>query len=86
MTDEDVLAMTDVSVADTAVYLGWSERNVRSSLREGRVPFGVAVKENQRYIYRILPEPLVKFKHEGLPVVPFHTLLRALSGLKEVMA
>lgn len=85
LTDNDILQMDVVSVKDAARYLGWTEDSVRSALRESRVPFGVAFRDadigSGKYCFRILPEPLVNFKRNGLPAVPFATLQRLTGAM-----
>lgn len=81
VTDDDILALEAVPVETAARYLGWSERNVRDCLREGRAPFGVAFRAESQVVFKILPEPLVRFKHQGLQPEPFSAWTRLISAI-----
>lgn len=72
-TDAEILAYDNVPVSVAALYLDWSEPCVRSALREGRAPFGVAVR-GRELAYKISPGGLVKYKREGAPCFDFETL------------
>jgi hypothetical protein len=58
-----------------------SAPTIYAGLRQGRIPFGFAVenKETKTWAYNISPGGLVKYKHEGCPII-------RLSELHEMMA
>ena len=73
-TDTEILSYDNVPVEVAARYLDWTEQNVRLALREGRAPFGVAIKD-KALTYKISPGGLVRYKREGVPVVSYETLM-----------
>ena len=50
-----------ITPADVAEALGVSSDLVRLFLREGKFPFGTAVKHDERYSYIIFPERFRKY-------------------------
>lgn len=72
-TDTEILEYENVPVDVAARYLDWTEQTVRLALREGRVTFGVAVKD-RALTYKISPGGLVKYKREGIPCFDYETI------------
>ena len=54
-----------ITPADVAKDLGISADLVRLLLREGKLPFGTAVKVEERYSYVIFPIPYEKYIRGG---------------------
>ena len=71
--DEVILAYDNVPVDVAARYLDWPEQTVRLALREGRAPFGTAVR-GKALVYKISPGGLVRYKREGAPCVDYLTI------------
>lgn len=61
-TDEEIMLMTRVTPQVASRYLGIPVRNIHEGLQEDKVPFGYAYKKSE-WVYVIIPERLVKFKH-----------------------
>lgn len=72
-TDEAILAYDNVPVDIAARYLDWPEQTVRLALREGRAPFGTAVR-GKNLTYKISPGGLVRYKREGAPCFDYPTI------------
>lgn len=72
--DDEILRYDNVPVDVAARYLDWPEQIVRLALREGRAPFGLAVK-GRALTYKISPGGLVKYKREGVPCFDYETIL-----------
>ena len=51
----------NVSIAEAANLLGVSQQFLRCGLRQGRFPFGTAVKMSSVYTYYINREQLMKY-------------------------
>lgn len=71
--DELILAYDNVPVDVAARYLDWPEQTVRLALREGRAPFGTAVR-GKALAYKISPGGLVRYKREGAPCFDYPTI------------
>lgn len=71
--DEVILSYDNVPVRVAAQYLSWPEQTVRLALREGRAPFGIAVKD-EGLTYKISPGGLVRYKREGIPCFDYETI------------
>ena len=80
--DEDILAYDNVPVDIAARYLDWTEQNVRLALREGRAPFGIAIRD-RALTYKISPGGLVRYKREGVPVMSYETMRQMLVSILE---
>lgn len=72
-TDEEILQYENVPVDVAARYLDWPEQTVRLALREGRAPFGIAVR-GKTLIYKISPGGLVRYKRDGVPCIDYKTI------------
>lgn len=77
--DDDILSYDNVPVDVAARYLDWPEQTVRLALREGRAPFGLAVK-GRALTYKISPGGLVKYKREGVPCFDYETILHMVKS------
>lgn len=73
-SEKEILQYDNVPVTVAASYIGWTEHALRLAIREKRAPFGIAVEGEGRYIFNISPGGLVKYKQEGVSVVPFEAL------------
>lgn len=64
LTDEELLALPKVRVADAARYLqnGTTAQEIRYFAQIGKSPFCEAIKGNGRYAYRVNIGRLMKFK------------------------
>lgn len=62
MQRESVLAYDNVPVDIAAKYLGVGPMFIRCGLRERILPFGTALKRENRYTYQISPGRLVDYK------------------------
>ena len=80
ITDEEILALDCVPVPMAASYLGWSENNVRLSLREGTAPFGIAVR-GKNLTYLISPGGLVEYKKRGVPCMTYTQMRKFFKSL-----
>lgn len=80
--DEDILAYDNVPVDIAARYLDWTEQNVRLALREGRAPFGIAIRD-RALTYKISPGGLVRYKREGVPIMDYETMRQMLVSILE---
>lgn len=80
-TDEEILAYDNVPSDVAARYVGMSAPTIYAGLKQERVPFGFAVQneETETWTYNISPGGLVKYKHEGKPIIQ-------LGDLRELMA
>ena len=78
--DEDILAYDNVPVDIAARYLDWTEQNVRLALREGRAPFGIAIRD-RALTYKISPGGLVRYKREGVPIMSYETMRQMLVSI-----
>lgn len=84
-TDEEIRAYDNVPVDVAARYLDWTEHTLRLALREGRVSFGVAVKDRS-LTYKISPGGLIRYKREGLPLLDYATMQQLISaGVQEAL-
>lgn len=89
-SDDEIYEMDNVSCEVAGKYLGLSGTTIRQALREGRVPFGVAVRSDGGHFRYAIPGPaLVKFKQEGISIVPWlelRTMVRnvMIEALQEV--
>lgn len=74
-TDKEIMSYNNVPIDIAARYIGIAESSMRLALREGRVNFGFAAQgAGSHLIYNISPGGLVKYKREGLTVVPFEKI------------
>lgn len=70
-TDEEILSYDSVPPEVASKYIRMSTPTIYAGLRQGRVPFGFAVEneETGTWTYNISPGGLVKYKHEGNPII-----------------
>lgn len=80
-TDEEILAYNRVPPEVAALYIEMSTPTLYSALQQQRASFGFAVQnlDTGTWTYNISPGGLVKYKHEGCPVI-------RLGELREMMA
>ncbi len=62
ITDEEILAMTEVPAMIAADYLGMTYSMLTWKLQQGELPIGTA-RKNKAWAYHISPQALVKYKH-----------------------
>lgn len=67
ITDERILAMSNVPPQMAARYLSKGDDFIFDGLRDGTLPFGTAVRSSKsgKWVYDIRPEALVRYKHSG---------------------
>lgn len=80
-SDAEILAYTSVPPDVAGRYINMSTPTIYAGLQQDRVPFGFAVenKETGTWTYNISPGGLVKYKHEGKPIVRLGDLREVLS-------
>lgn len=65
--DKDILALDKVTTAMAARYLNMDDNTLRIGMQRNAFPFGRAFQgNNDKYIYDIRPEALVRYKHYGV--------------------
>ncbi len=79
-TDAQILMYDNVPTKIAAAYIGMSAIRVCDSLKQGRAPFGYAVKseESSTWTYSISPGLLVKYKNGELNMWPQNELINRL--------
>ncbi len=79
-TEAEILAYDNVPPELAAAYIGISAGKVRDGLKQGRAPFGYAVKseESSTWTYHISPGALVKYKNGELMMWPQDDLIKRL--------
>ncbi len=65
MSDQELLALPKIRVADAARYLqnGTTAQEIRVRAQNGLCPYCDAIKGKGRYVYRINIGRLMRFKH-----------------------
>ncbi len=81
-TEAEILAYDNVPTDLAAAYIGISPIKVRDGLKQGRAPYGYAVKseESSTWTYSISPGALVKYKKGELKMWPQDDLIERLVG------
>jgi len=79
-TEAEILAYNNVPLELAAAYIGISAIKVRDGLKQGRAPYGYAVKseESSTWTYHISPGALVKYKKGELKMWPQDELIKRI--------
>lgn len=70
-TDEEIMSFDNVPPEVAGRYVKMSTPTIYAGLQQDRIPFGFAVEnpETRTWTYNISPGGLVKYKHEGKPII-----------------
>lgn len=84
-TDEEILALEVVPVEMAAKYVKSGVATIQYGLQDQRLPFGFAVKnpKTETWTYNISPGGLVKYKHEGCPIIRLGNLQDVITDCVE---
>lgn len=84
-TDDDIRAMSKVTIRAAADYLGISASVLTLGMRNNVLPIGFAIKRNDRYreswIYSIVPERLIAYNHGKINEVQVQNIEKNLNTI-----
>lgn len=81
-TDAEIMKYRNVPVLVAAAYLGCAHQTLRESLRQGRAPFGYAVKgeESGKWTFHISPGLLVSYQNGTLRSMAESDFIREIAS------
>lgn len=84
-TDEDIRAMSKITMKVAADYLGISTNLIALGMRNNVLPIGFAIKKEDRYrenwTYSIVPERLIAYNHGRINEISIEGIEKNLSTI-----